>query len=94
MKRFFSLENRAWSASFLNVLAMVSQFSALCTTGRADGVSLVMLAIFLFVQITFAQQAYQKKMWALFWGMVLSFVFTAASTIFVIYVRFVAPLRQ
>jgi hypothetical protein len=88
MAKIFSLNNRAWSASFFNVLAMALQFWTLWTTRNIGGISLGMMAIFLYVQITFAQIGRRDKSWALFWGMVFSAIFTMAIIAFVLYARF------
>jgi hypothetical protein len=94
MQKFFSLDNRAWSASFVNILAMALQFWTLLTTRNVGGISLGMLAIFLYVQITFAQVGRRDKSWALFWGMAISAVITTTIILFVIYVRFFSHLHQ
>ena len=91
MKEILSLNNRAWSASFFNVLAMALQFYTLWTTKNVGGVSLGMLAIFVYVQTTFAQVGYRDKSWALFWGMVVSAFITTAIVLLVVYVRFFGP---
>ena len=91
MKKLLSLDNRAWSASFFNILAMALQFWTLWTSRRVEGVSLGMMVIFLYVQITFGQVGYRTKSRALFWGMVFSALFTTAIIALVLYVRFVSP---
>lgn len=93
MRKLLSLDNRAWSASFFNVLAMASQFWTLWTTRNIGGTSLVMMVIFLYVQITFAQVGYRTKSRALFWGMVVSALFTTAIIVLMLYVRFFGPLQ-
>ncbi len=93
MTKLLSLNSRAWSASFFNVAAMALQLRALWTTKNVGGISLGMMVIFLYVQITFAQVGYRDKSWALFWGMVFSAIFTAAIIAFVLFVRFFSPVR-
>lgn len=73
---FFSLENRVWAASFLNVAAMGFQLWAVLSLGSVAGLSRMMLVIFLFVQVTFAQVAAEKKIVGQFWGMVVSALIT------------------
>ena len=87
MRRLLSLENRAWSASFFNVLAMALQFRALWKSWDPSGLSLGMLVIFLYVQVTFAQVGRKTKERALFWGMVLSAAFTTAIVVLSIWIR-------
>ncbi|MEK7200977.1 MAG: hypothetical protein AAB672_02515 [Patescibacteria group bacterium] len=91
MRKLFSLDNRAWSASFFNILAMALQLWTLWTTKSVEGVSLGMMVIFLYVQITFGQVGYRTKSLALFWGMVFSAIFTTAIIVLVLYVRFFRP---
>ena len=91
MKKLFSLDSRAWSASFFNVLAMGLQFWTLWMTKNVGGVSLGMMVIFLYVQITFGQVGYRTKSRALFLGMVFSAMFTTAIIALVLYVRFISP---
>lgn len=74
MFRWLSLENRVWAASFLNVAAMLFQLWAVIEAGSAAGVSRAMLVIFIFVQVSFAQVAQEKKIRAQFLGMVASAV--------------------
>ncbi len=71
-----------------------AQFWALWTTNNVGGTSLGMLAIFLYVQITFAQLGHRDKSWALFWGMAISGVITSAIIVLVVYVRFFSHLHQ
>lgn len=87
LKKLFSLNNRAWSASFFNVVAMFLQFWAIWSTRNSGGVSLGMMAIFLYVQITYAQVGYRDKSWALFWGMILSACFTVSVIVLTIVLR-------
>jgi uncharacterized protein with PQ loop repeat len=89
--KVLSLNSRAWQASFLNVLAMALQLFTLCTTKNIGGISLGMLGIFLYVQVTFAQVGHRDKSWALFWGMAASALLTTTIIIFVLYLRFVSP---
>lgn len=91
MKKILSLDSRAWSASFLNAAAMANGFWTLWTSRNVSGTSLVMMAIFLYVQITYAQVGYKTKSLALLWGMVISAVFTTAIIVFVLYIRFFHP---
>ncbi len=92
--KLFSLDGRAWSASFVNIVAMALQFWALWTTNNVGGTSLGMLAIFLYVQITFAQLGRRDKSWALFWGMAISGVITTAIILFVVYIKYFSHLHQ
>lgn len=87
MRKLFSLENRAWSASFFNIAAMALQFWTLWTTRNPGGLNFGMLAIFLYVQVTFAQVGYRDKSWALFWGMVFSAIFTTAIIVLTLCIR-------
>jgi len=91
MKKLLSLDNRAWSASFLNAAAMANGFWTVWTSRNVSGTSLVMMVIFLYVQVTYAQIGYRDKSRALFWGMVVSAVFTIAIILFVLYFRFFRP---
>ena len=89
--RLLTLEGRAWSASFLNVAAMALQLFALWNTWSLKGVSVGMLGIFLYVQITFAQVGRRDKSSALFWGMVASAALIASSMVLAAYIFFTGP---
>jgi hypothetical protein len=84
LKKVFSLNSRAWSASILNVFAMASAFWTLWSSHDAKGTSFIMLGLFLYVQITFAQTGYRDKSWALFCGMVFSAFFTVGCIVLAI----------
>jgi len=87
LKKLFSLDNRTWSASFFNVVAMASALWALLNAKNANGTSLLMLFIFLYVQITYAQLGYRSRSQALLWGMVLSAVCTVGCILRVLILR-------
>ena len=77
--KFFSLDNRAWLATTLNVVAMSDQLRVLIQAGP-EGVrhtSLLMMVIFLFTQTTFAQVVHTAEQKHLKWGMALSAIVTA-----------------
>ena len=87
-RELFSLEMAAWLASFLNVIAMAFQLRSLIKAWDAKGVSLVMLGVFCYVQATYMRVGYHSGQWALFWGMLFSLLFTAASAGIVVYLRY------
>lgn len=89
-----TLDNIAWLASFLNILAMALQFWKLIKKWDATGVSLGMLAIFCFVQGTYMMVGYRSQQWALFWGMVFSLLLTAASACLSFYLQHIKPRRE
>jgi uncharacterized protein with PQ loop repeat len=86
-----TLDNIAWLASFLNILAMALQFWKLIKKWDATGVSLGMLAISCFVQGTYMMVGYRSQQWALFWGMVFSLLLTAASACLSFYLQHIKP---
>jgi uncharacterized protein with PQ loop repeat len=88
LRKLFSLDSRVWSASFLNVVAMGSQLHALWITRNADSMSLVMLVIFMYVQVTFTQLGYRNKSWGLFWGMLICLVITILITILTLHLKY------
>ena len=77
MKRLLSLEARVWSASILNAVAVGAQLWTLIVTKNPAGLSLIMLGIFLYMQVTYAQLGLRTKQRAMFWGMAASAVFTS-----------------
>lgn len=78
MKRLLSLEARVWSASILNAVAVGAQLWTLVVTKNPAGLSLIMLGIFLYMQVTYAQLGFRTKQRAMFWGMAASAAFTSA----------------
>ncbi|OGZ44803.1 MAG: hypothetical protein A2844_01225 [Candidatus Ryanbacteria bacterium RIFCSPHIGHO2_01_FULL_48_80] len=78
MKHLLSLEARVWSASILNAVAVGAQLWTLVVTKNPAGLSLIMLGIFLYMQVTYAQLGLRTKQRAMFWGMATSAVFTSA----------------
>lgn len=78
MKRLLSLEARVWSASILNAVAVGAQLWTLAVTKNPAGLSLIMLGIFLYMQVTYAQLGFRTKQRAMFWGMAASAFFTSA----------------
>lgn len=89
-----TLDNIAWLASFLNILAMALQFWKLVKKRDATGVSIGMLAIFCFVQGTYMMVGYRSHQWALFWGMVFSLLLTAASACLSFYLQHIKPRKE
>lgn len=87
--KFFDLNRRAWTATILNVVAMSAQLKVLVQAGRegAQHVSLVMMVIFLFGQITFAQVGHATKQRHLKWGMIFSAVVTAIIVSYCVWYR-------
>ncbi|MEY4731513.1 MAG: hypothetical protein RL681_459 [Candidatus Parcubacteria bacterium] len=82
-----SLDGLAWSASFVNVLAMALQLRALVKSRETKGTSLGMLIIFVYVQTVFCFVGHRSGQQALFWGMLLSGVITTTIFGFVVYLR-------
>ncbi|MEU0539628.1 hypothetical protein ABZ319_07135 [Nocardia sp. NPDC005978] len=66
----------AWSASFVNIAAVCLQLRRMWASRSAEGVSLGMLAIFVYVQSVFCLVGFHERQWALFYGMLGSFVTT------------------
>ncbi len=87
MKYFLSLEGRVWSASILNAVAVGAQLLTLLTTKNPAGLSLIMLGIFLYVQVTYAQLGWRTKQWAMLGGMAASAVFSTAVIVLAIIFR-------
>ncbi|MGX1809284.1 hypothetical protein ACWIGI_26480 [Nocardia sp. NPDC055321] len=69
----------AWSASFVNIAAVGLQLRRMWASRSAAGVSLGMLAIFVYVQSVFCLVGYHERQWALFSGMLGSFVVTCVT---------------
>ena len=73
----------AWSASFVNIVAMWLQLSELRKTRETKGMSLGMLGIFTYVQSVFCLVGFHEKQWALFVGMLGSVAITASIIVYV-----------
>jgi len=87
VKNPLSLDNRAWSAGFLNVLLLLIQLYHVWRAQTAEGLSLVMLVGFVYIQLTFVQVGYRSKEWGLFWGLIISFFVTAILIALVVYLQ-------
>lgn len=77
----------AWSASFVNILAMALQLKTLVTTRETKGVSLGMMGIFAYVQSVFCLVGFHEKQWALFVGMLGSVFITTSIVVYVLRLR-------
>lgn len=74
-KRLFSLERRMWGANIVNVLALAAGPYSLLSARKADGVSLPMFFLFLFIQATYLEHGWREKKRRQFcgaWGSPLS----------------------
>lgn len=76
MKRLLSLDARLWFSSFLNFLALTNGLWSIWKAQTVQGQSAIMYGMFLFMQLTFAEARYKKKLWGQFWGMAASAVIT------------------
>lgn len=76
MERLLSLDSRLWISSFLNVFALASGLWSIVSAQSVRGQSPIMYLMFLFMQLTFAEAGYKKKLWGQFWGMAASAVIT------------------
>lgn len=76
METLLSLDTRLWISSFLNVVALAFGLWSIVKAGNVKGQSPYMYAIFLFMQITFAEAGYRNQLWGQFWGMAASAVIT------------------
>ena len=76
MRKLLSLESRLWVSSFLNVVALGFGLNSILEAGSVKGQSPWMYGIFLFMQITFAEAGYRKRLWGQFYGMAASAVVT------------------
>lgn len=76
MKRLLSLDVRLWLSSSLNFFALASGLWSILSAQSVKGQSPIMYAMFLFVQLTYAEAGYKKKLWGQFWGMTASAVIT------------------
>lgn len=74
----FSLDGRVWSASILNAVLVAHQLLTVLRSHSTEGLSLVMMIGFLYMQVTYTQLGHKTKNWAMFWGMAASAVFNTA----------------
>lgn len=82
-----TLDWRVSTSSIMNALFLAYQFWTLWKTKRSEGLSLVMLWGFLYMQISFAQYGWQTKQVAVLWGMAASAGFTLMSILYALYLR-------
>lgn len=82
LRKMFSLETRAWSAGFFNVLAWILQVVETSRTGTAPAIGFLLMGAY--IQLTFAQIGWKEKTWGQFWGMTIG----ATLTLTVLVLRF------
>lgn len=84
MKKLWSLGTRLWLASIFNVLALISGLWSIWLAQNVKGQSPIMYGMFLFIQLTFAEAGFEKKLWGQFWGMAASAVITITILILIL----------
>ena len=77
-----SLKNRMWAASILNAVALASELMTLYRNNSAKELSLTMVSIFLFMQITYMEQGVRTRSFSLAIGMFLSAAISVIMFIF------------
>ena len=77
LRKIFGLDTRVWSAGGFNVLAWAVQLESVVRTKSVSGLSLTMLVLAIYIQLTFAQVGWREKAWGQFWGMIIGAVLTS-----------------
>ena len=78
LRKIFSLETRVWTAGVVNVLAWALQPETVIRTRNVSGLSVPMLILGIYIQLTFAQLGWKQKEWGQFWGMAIGAILTSA----------------
>jgi hypothetical protein len=89
----FSLENQMWFASLLNAGLVFHQLYTLYKKQTAEGLSLVMMGGFLYMQVIYAIHGYNTKNEAMLIGMGLSAIFNIIILLGALHLKY-APANE
>ena len=85
--RRFRWNSVMWVMGFVNVVALLPQPIAILRTHNVSGVSVLMLVLFFFIQVSVAIESYIKRSYGLMTSMIISAVLSATTISLVFYYR-------